>query len=74
MSSHKSYMDGEAARRIMSAEYAQNGRIESGSFAARAQSAAQRNMNSGTVPDWSASKNSGMSKGSGGHIRGGNRG
>ena len=66
-------MDGAAARRIMSSEYARNGHIESGSFAARAQSAAQRNMNSGTVADWSATANSGMSKGSGGHMRGSGR-
>jgi len=66
-------MDGEAARRIMSSEYARNGQIESGSFASRAQSAAQRNMNDGQVPDWSASANSGMSKGSGGQMRGGGR-
>lgn len=66
-------MDGEAARRIMSNEYGNNGRIEKGSFAARAQSAAAKNMNQGKVADWSASANSGASKGSGGQIRGGRK-
>ncbi|EER00464.1 conserved hypothetical protein [Perkinsus marinus ATCC 50983] len=63
-------MDGAAARRIMSTAYGNSGSVESGSFAARAQSAAQRNMNNGVVPGWSASANSGASKGSGGYIRG----
>ena len=63
--------DGEAARRVMSAAYANNGRVEKGSFAARAQSAAAKNMNAGLVADWSASSHCGQSKGSGGHIRGG---
>jgi hypothetical protein len=63
--------DGEAARRVMSSAYANNGRIEKGSFAARAQSAAQHNMNAGIVPGWGASAHSGVSKGSGGQIRGG---
>jgi hypothetical protein len=66
-------MSGADARRIMSSEYARNGQVEAGSFASRAQSAAQRNMNSGLVPDWSASANSGQSKGSGGEMRGGGR-
>lgn len=63
-------MDGAAARRIMSNEYGNNGSIQKGSFASRAQSAAARNMNSGHVAGWSASANSGASKGSGGSIRG----
>ena len=67
------YMDGGAARRIMSNEYGNNGCITKGSFAARAQSAAQTNMNNGVVGDWSATSNSGNSKGSGGHIRGGGK-
>jgi len=69
MSNHP--MDGASARRIMSNEYGNNGSIQKGSFAARAQSAAQHNMNSGKVDGWSASANSGQSKGSGGQMRGG---
>ena len=61
-------MDGAAARRIMSSEYANNGSIGKGSFAARAQSSAAKNMNSGKVEGWAASKSSGGSKGSGGVI------
>ena len=41
--------DGAAARRIMSTEYGRHGHIEKGSFAARAQSAAAKNMNAGKV-------------------------
>jgi hypothetical protein len=67
-------MDGGAARRIMSAEYSNNGSVSKGSFAARAQSAAAQNMNSGAVPGWSATANSGQSQGSGGHMRGGGKG
>lgn len=66
----ESNMDGGAARRIMSNAYGNEGSVSAGSFAARAQSAAQRNMNAGTVPDWSATRSSGYSKGSGGEIRG----
>ena len=44
-----------------------------GSFAARAQSAAAKNMNAGKVAGWEASKHSGQSKGSGGHMRGGGK-
>lgn len=73
MSNKSQSFDGEAARRVMSAEYAAHGQIRAGSFAARAQSAAQQNMNAGKVADWSASANSGQSKGSGGHMRGGGR-
>ena len=62
--------DGAAARRVMSAAYGNSGSVEKGSFAARAQSAAQHNMNAGVVAGWSASANSGQSKGSGGHIQG----
>ena len=47
-----------------------NGSIEKGSFAARAQSAAAKNMNAGFVDGWASSENSGASKGSGGTIRG----
>ena len=64
--------DGEAARRVMSSAYGNSGHIEKGSFAARAQSAAQINMNNGIVPGWTASAHSGASKGSGGAIRGSN--
>ena len=69
-SSKSTPMDGGAARRIMSTEYSNHGSIEKGSFAARAQSAAARNMNSGAVPNWSATSNSGNSKGSSGAMRG----
>lgn len=58
----------------MSSAYGNSGHIEKGSFAARAQSAAQLNMNAGLVPSWGASANSGASKGSGGAIRGGSGG
>ena len=60
----------------MSYEYGKNGRVTKGSFAARAQAAAARNMNAGTiilnlgrVAGWKASESSGVSKGSGGRIR-----
>jgi hypothetical protein len=66
-------MDGAAARRIMSSAYSNNGSVQKGSFAARAQSAAAKNMNAGTVAGWSASKNSGASKGSGGVIGSGKK-
>ena len=69
--SGKAPFDGEAARRIMSVAYARDGCVEKGSFAARAQSAAQKNMNAGLVPGWEASASSKQSKGSGGSIRGG---
>lgn len=48
--------DGAAARRIMSTEYGRHGHIEKGSFAARAQSAAAKNMNAGKVRAKTASR------------------
>ena len=59
---------GDAARRVMSSAYSKKGSIQKGSFAARAQSAAAKNMNAGKVSGWSASKRCGASKGSGGSI------
>ena len=61
--------DGAAARRIMSATYAEHGHIPKGSFAAKAQAQAAKNMNTGRVGGWSSSSGAGVSKGSGGKMR-----